>query len=74
MKKMTVLLTNYKVSKQLTCLDITALGQGKIKLEMALKRDDCVFSEHSAWWKQEKKNQKNKLYWPGMFTHTRNVL
>ncbi len=45
MKKMMALLTNYKVSKQLSCLDITALCHVKIKLEMVWKRDDCISFE-----------------------------
>ncbi len=37
------LLTNYKVSKQLSRLDITALCHVKMKHEMAWKHDDCQF-------------------------------
>ncbi len=43
MKKMMALLTNYKVSKQVSRLDITALCRIKIKYEMAWKCDDCQF-------------------------------
>ncbi len=37
------LLTNSKVSKQLSCLDITALCKVKMKYKMAWKSDDCQF-------------------------------